>query len=145
MTTTTETMSDMTTREGGGAMRRYGRLWSAVPRELLYLFIAFPLASVGFGVTLGLLNGGIGTIVTFFIGVILLIAGLYVARGFGTLELALLRFAGMPEIPRPDWRDPGPARGSSDGCARCSATGTTGCTCCGRRWSTSSCRRSRSR
>jgi signal transduction histidine kinase len=105
MSTTTETMSEMTMREGGGAMRRYGRLWSAVPRELLYLFIAFPLASVGFGVTLGLLNGGIGTIVTFFIGVILLIAGLYVARGFGTLELALLRFAGMPEIPRPDWRD----------------------------------------
>jgi signal transduction histidine kinase len=104
MTTTTETMSDMTTRDDG-AMRRYGRLWSAVPRQLLYLFIAFPLASVGFGVTLGLLNGGVGTLVTFFIGVILLIAGLYVARGFGTLELALLRFAGMPEIPRPDWSD----------------------------------------
>lgn len=84
----------------------YARLWITVPRELGYLFIAFPLATVAFGITLALFNAGIGTLVTFFIGLILLIAGLYVARGFGTLELALLRWTGRPEITAPDWQDP---------------------------------------
>lgn len=83
----------------------YARLWAGVPRELGYLFITFPLATVAFGVTLALFNAGIGTLVTFFIGLILLIAGLYVARGFGTLELALLRWAGRPAITGPDWQD----------------------------------------
>jgi signal transduction histidine kinase len=104
----TETMTDMTTStrdEGRGGLAGYGRLWAAVPRELLYLLITFPIAVVGFSVTLALLNAGIGTLVTFFIGVFLLIAGLYAARGLGTLELALLRFTGLPPIPKPDWRD----------------------------------------
>lgn len=83
----------------------YARLWMTVPRELGYLFIAFPIATVGFGITLTLLWGGVGTLVTFFIGLILLIAGLYVARGFGTLDLALLRWAGRPEFAAPDWQD----------------------------------------
>ena len=78
----------------------------SVPREVGYLFIAFPIATVAFGVTLALFNAGIGTLITFFIGLILLIAGLYVARGFGTLELALLRWTGRPEITAPDWQDP---------------------------------------
>jgi len=84
----------------------YLRLWTSVPRELGYLFIAFPLATVAFGVTLALFNAGIGTLITFFIGLILLIAGLYVARGFGTLELALLRWVGRPQVTAPDWQDP---------------------------------------
>ena len=84
----------------------YARLWIGVPRELGYLFIAFPLATVAFGVTLALFNAGIGTLITFFIGLILLIAGLYVARGFGTLELALLRWVGRPQVTAPDWQDP---------------------------------------
>lgn len=83
----------------------YARLWMGVPRELGYLFIAFPIAIAGFAVTLALFNVGIGTIVTFFIGVIVLIAGLYVARGFGTLDLALLGWAGRPQIVAPDWQD----------------------------------------
>src|SRR3954452_15953035 len=84
----------------------YLRLWTGVPREVGYLFIAFPLATVAFGITLALFNAAIGTLITFFIGLILLIAGLYVARGFGTLELALLRWVGRPEVTAPDWQDP---------------------------------------
>ena len=84
----------------------YLRLWAGVLRELGYLFIAFPLATVAFGITLTLFNAGIGTLITFFIGVILLIAGLYVSRGFGTLELTLLRWVGRPEVTAPDWQDP---------------------------------------
>lgn len=87
------------------ARRGYGALWRAAPRELLYLLIAFPISLVGFGVTIGLFSAGIGTIFTFFIGVVLIIAALYVSRGFGVVELALLEVAGRPRIPRPDWLD----------------------------------------
>ncbi len=116
MFSTPDTMSDMTSTAApsSGSSRgiaSYGRLWAETPRGLLYLLIAFPIGAVGFGVTLGLLNAGIGTLVTFFIGVIILIAALYVARGLGTLELALLRFTGLPAIPKPDWRDDRARRG----------------------------------
>ncbi len=84
---------------------RYADLWRAAPRELGYLVIAFPISAVVFGLTIGLFSAAAGTIVTFFIGVIFLIAALYLVRGAGTLELALLRWAGRPEIRRPDWRD----------------------------------------
>jgi signal transduction histidine kinase len=83
----------------------YGSLWRRVPRELAYLFIAFPISLVGFGITVGLFSAGLGTIVTFFIGVVLLIACLYIARGFGTVDLALLRWTGRPAIAKPDWMD----------------------------------------
>lgn len=85
--------------------RGYGALWRSVPRELLYLLIAFPISLTGFGVTIGLFSAGIGTLFTFLIGVVLIIAALYVARGFGVVDLALLEFAGRPRIPRPDWLD----------------------------------------
>ncbi len=83
----------------------YGRLWRRVPRELLFLFIAFPIAITGFVITVGLFSAGLGTIVTFFIGLFLLIIALYVARGFGTANLALLAFAGQRVIERPEWQD----------------------------------------
>lgn len=89
----------------------YVRLWANLPRELGYLLIAFPLATVAFGVSLALFNAGVGTLITFFIGLFLLIAGLYVARGFGTLELALLRWTGRPAVTAPDWQDSRAATG----------------------------------
>ena len=95
---TTETLDPV--RRGG-----YLGLWRTVPRELLYLFFAFPISIVGFVVTIGLFSAGVGTIVTFFIGVILIIGCLYVARGFGIVELALLEAAGRPAITRPEWQD----------------------------------------
>lgn len=85
--------------------RGYGALWRTMPRELAYLLVAFPIATTGFGVTIGLFSGGLGTIITFFIGVFLIIACLYIARGFGTVDLVLLAWAGRPEISRPDWQD----------------------------------------
>ena len=96
---TTDTLAPPT------APRGYFGLWRAVPRELLYLFIAFPVALTGFIITVTLFSGGLGTIVTFFLGVVLIIAALYVARGFGYVELALLRFAGRPAIEQPEWQD----------------------------------------
>ena len=83
----------------------YGALWRAVPQELGYLLVAFPIAVAGFATTIALFSAGMGTLITFFIGVVLLIAALYVSRGFGSLELVLLRWAGRPPIERPEWQD----------------------------------------
>jgi signal transduction histidine kinase len=84
---------------------KYGRLWTRVPREVAYLFIAFPISVTVFSVVTALFSAGAGTIVTFFIGLVLIIGALYVARGFGTLDLALLRWAGQPAVVKPDWQD----------------------------------------
>jgi signal transduction histidine kinase len=83
----------------------YLRLWRSTPRELAFLLLGFPIASVGFGVSIGLFNAGIATIVPIFIGVFILLASLYVARGFATLELIRLEWAGRPPIARTDWQD----------------------------------------
>ena len=86
------------------AITRYGDLWRSVPRELAFLFIAFPISLVGFVVTIGLFSSGAG-LLAILVGVLFIIGALYVARGFGTLNLALLRFAGRPEIAAPEWQD----------------------------------------
>lgn len=99
MTTTTETARPVASRP------LYLRLWATVPREALYLLVTFPIAVVVFGVTIGLFSAAAGTIVTFFLGVFFLIGALYVSRGAGTVDRALLEFAGRPRIPAPDWRD----------------------------------------
>jgi len=83
----------------------YRNLWAGVPKELLFLFIAFPIGTVFFGLTIGLFSAAVGTVATFFLGVVFLVAVLYVARGAGMLELALLGWVGRPGIRRPDWND----------------------------------------
>jgi signal transduction histidine kinase len=101
-----ETMtSTLTTPARSGALARYGRRWAGTPRALLYLVVAFPLATASFAVAVALFSAGVGTIAAFLVGIFVLIAGLYVARAFGTLELRLLRWAGAPPIEAPDWRD----------------------------------------
>ena len=96
------TLDPVTTASGANF---YARAWRLVPRELGFLLLGLPIATVGFGVTIGLFSAGAGTLVTFFIGVILLIAALYVSRGLGTLELVRLEWAGRPAIERPEWQD----------------------------------------
>ncbi len=83
----------------------YANLWRSLPRELLYLFIAFPIAVTGFAITVGLFWAGVGTIVTFFIGLIFLVGALYVARGFGTATLVLVEWTARRRIERPEWLD----------------------------------------
>jgi signal transduction histidine kinase len=83
----------------------YLRLWRMVPRELGFLLLGLPIASVGFAVSIGMFNAGVATIFPIFIGVFILIGSLYVARGFGTLELVRLDWAGQPRIVRADWQD----------------------------------------
>jgi signal transduction histidine kinase len=101
---TTEATTETTERP---AARRsfYGALWRTVPRELGFLLPAFPLALTGFGLTIGLFSTGAGTIALLLLGVVFVILALYVARGFGTLELVRLEWAGRPPIRRPVWGD----------------------------------------
>jgi len=81
----------------------YWRLWRGVPKELLFLLISYPLALSAFVATITLVSTGLGTLITFFIGVVLLIAALYVSRGFGWLEISLLEWIGRESIERPDF------------------------------------------
>ena len=83
----------------------YGRLWRSVPRDLGFLLLGFPIATVGFVITIAMFNTGVATIVPIFIGVFILIGTLYVARGFATLELIRLEWTDRPPIPRTDWQD----------------------------------------
>lgn len=106
-TTTIENQHDSATLEGVKA-NFYLRLWRSVPRELGFLLLAMPIAVVGFAVSLTLLSAGLGTVITFFIGVFLFAGLFYVSRWFGTLEIIRLRWAGRPAITRPEWpRQPG--------------------------------------
>jgi len=89
----------------------YGSLWRSMPRELLYLLVAWPLAITGFGITVGLFSSGVGTLAAFLFGVFLIIAALYVARGFGTLAVVLLEWVARKPIPRPEWQDARAATG----------------------------------
>ncbi len=98
-------MTTATITETAPRPRGYGALWRALPRELLYLLITFPIAVTGFAVTLGLFWAGVGTIVTFFIGLIFLVGALYVARGFGTATVVLVEWTTRRPIPRPAWQD----------------------------------------
>jgi Signal transduction histidine kinase len=95
----------MTTPAPASSPASYWRLWAGAPKDLLFLLIAFPIATVIFGVSIGLFSAAAGTIATFFLGIVFLVGLFYVSRGAGTLELNLLRWIGRPEITRPDWRD----------------------------------------
>jgi signal transduction histidine kinase len=102
----TEPMMDTGATERPAARRSfYGGLWRAVPRELGFLLPAFPLALAGFGLTIGLFSTGAGTIALLLLGVVFVLLALYVARGFGTLELVRLEWAGRPPVRRPVWGD----------------------------------------
>jgi signal transduction histidine kinase len=96
----------MTTTDRAAAPRTtYGSLWRTVPRELGFLLLAFPIALAGFLTSLTLFSTGVGTVAVFLIGIVLIIAALFVSRAFGTLELIRLEWAGRPHIQRPPWSD----------------------------------------
>ena len=82
----------------------YWRLWKNVPRELLFHLLSFPIALTAFILTITLFSSGVGTLVTF-IGLFIVVAALYVSRGFGIVELAMLEWVKQPRIERPEWQD----------------------------------------
>ncbi|GAB3388921.1 sensor histidine kinase [Humibacter soli] len=86
-----------------GFWARYGALWRRVPIEVGVLFVAFPLAVIAVSVLWSLFFTGVGLLVLI-VGFFLVLASLYIARGYGTLTIALLEATGQPRIPRPEWR-----------------------------------------
>lgn len=85
--------------------RRYRDRWRRVPRELAYLVVAFVIAVTVFSAGISVFSAGIGLVPLFLVGVFLIIAALYLARGASIVDRALLRWAGRSAIPEPDWRD----------------------------------------
>ncbi|MGR0219324.1 sensor histidine kinase [Agromyces sp. ZXT2-6] len=94
--------TDAAPRRGG-----YGARWAALPRELGYLLLGFPVAVVAFTVLVTLFSTGVSLIVVA-VGVVVVLAALYAARGFGTFELMRLRWAGRAPVREPRWQR-GPA------------------------------------
>ena len=80
----------------------YGPAWRAAPGRAVYLLALFPLAIVGLGVLAPLFWTGVGLLILG-IGLALVLAALFVARGLGTAEVFLLRLATLPAIPTPAW------------------------------------------
>jgi signal transduction histidine kinase len=105
MTTEPVTSETVTINAAAKKPNFYVSLWRATPRELGFLLLGFPIATAGFAVSIALFNTGVATIVPIFIGVFILLGSLYVARGFATLELLRLDWAGRPHIARTHWED----------------------------------------
>ncbi|MEI5583011.1 MULTISPECIES: sensor histidine kinase [unclassified Agromyces] len=87
--------------------RGYGARWAALPRELGYLLLGFPVAVVTFTVLVTLFSTGLSLIVIA-VGVAIVLAALWTARAFGAFELMRLRWAGRPPVREPRWQR-GPA------------------------------------
>ncbi|WP_022891916.1 sensor histidine kinase [Agromyces subbeticus] len=80
----------------------YWSLWATVPREFAFLILTMPIAITGLVLLSTTFFTGLGLIVLVF-GVFILVASLFMARGFGTLELTRLRWAGRGSIAQPPW------------------------------------------
>ena len=100
--TESATLDAVTTAPASSNGSLYGRLWRMVPRELGFLLPNLPIVIVANVLLWVGISTGFGLLVTF-VGIFIVIATLYIARGFGTLELVRLRGAGRPEIRRPNW------------------------------------------
>ncbi|QAY74984.1 hypothetical protein ET445_11390 [Agromyces protaetiae] len=82
--------------------RGYGGLWVALPRDFGFLILTMPIAVTGLTIVSTLFFTGLG-LIALVVGVFLMIAAFYVARGFGVLEIVRLRWTGLAEIAEPDW------------------------------------------
>ena len=80
----------------------YARLWLRVPRELGYLLPILPIAITSIAVLTPVFFAGVGWSFLFF-GLFVVLAALFIARGFGMFELLRLRASGFPPITAPAW------------------------------------------
>ncbi|AWB95701.1 hypothetical protein DCE93_08520 [Agromyces badenianii] len=94
--------SEATAADAAPKRRGYWSLWAGVPREFAFLILTMPIAITSLVLLSTIFFTGLGLIVVVF-GVFILVASLFIARGFGTLELVRLRWAGRDEIRRPAW------------------------------------------
>jgi signal transduction histidine kinase len=87
---------------GVARSRSYWSLWKTVPREFGFLILTMPIAVIGLVVLATTFFTGLGLIFIVF-GIFIVVAALFIARGFGTLELVRLQWAGRAPIRRPAW------------------------------------------
>lgn len=80
----------------------YLGLWARTPRELGFLLPTLPIVIVSLTVLVTLFSAG-ASLVALFVGLFIVVAALYAARGFGVVELTRLRWAGQPAITPPRW------------------------------------------
>ncbi|MGX1932110.1 sensor histidine kinase [Microbacterium resistens] len=84
--------------------RGYAAAWIMAPRAAAYLAIlSLPLAILAMGLSVSVFLLGVGTLVLV-IGVPLMVASLFLSRGFAAADTAMQRWVGMPAFPAPDWR-----------------------------------------
>jgi signal transduction histidine kinase len=88
----------------------YARLWRGVPRELGFLLPLLPIVVLGLSVTASVFFTGVGMIFIV-VGIFIVLAALFTARGFGMFELIRLRGAGFPRITAPKWDRVAPRAG----------------------------------
>jgi signal transduction histidine kinase len=82
--------------------RGYGRYWLGLLPELGFLLPLLPITITGLTLLMTLFWTGIGMI-PIVIGLFIVLAALFVARGLGIFELARLRGALFPPITAPRW------------------------------------------
>ncbi|TPX04649.1 hypothetical protein FJ656_10760, partial [Schumannella luteola] len=82
--------------------RGYGRYWIGVLPELGYLLPLLPITVAALSILMTLFWTGIGMI-PIFVGAFIVLGALFVARGFGILEIWRLRGALFPAITPPRW------------------------------------------
>jgi signal transduction histidine kinase len=90
---------------------RYASLWGRVPRELGFLLPILPIAIASVAVLSSVF--WIGFALSFvFVGLFIVLGALFIARGFGMLEIIRLRYSGFQAITPPRWDRKARAGGS---------------------------------
>jgi signal transduction histidine kinase len=92
----------MSTTDAPRRRRGYGALWASVPREFAFLILTMPIAVLGLVLLSTIFFTGLGLIFLVF-GIFIVVAAMFIARGFGTLELVRLEWAGRRPVTRPAW------------------------------------------
>ena len=90
------------------ARASYRDLWRQVPRDLGFLLLTLPVVIAAITTLSTVFFTGVG-LVGIFVGLFIVVAALYIARGFGAFELLRLRWAAQPAITPPLWAPPGEA------------------------------------
>jgi len=81
---------------------RYAALWGRVPRELGFLLPILPIAIASIAVLNSVFWTGFALSFVF-VGLFIVLGALFIARGFGMLEIIRLRYSGFPAITPPRW------------------------------------------
>lgn len=107
---TTMTTDAVATEAPSGFWAAYGRAWTRTPGSAVYLLVVFVLAMISLSVLASLFWTGIGLLVVI-VGLPIIVATLFVARGFGLADRGLLWLTGLPQIEEPEWNRDKPGTG----------------------------------